>query len=792
MIYFLTRCIAVLFILLGGQTLWAVSWAAPEPMTQPFAYCLSTVDRCSTETLIAFDAPAPSDLRTLPGAAQSPITLVYRLPRLDSVDVSDAALLVSSGYRDHCFRFDQPSDEVFCSERQVREIDVPAQASLVFTQLVQAPDIRVVKPYFVYGSRQALQDQIMRDRMPVIGLAGWYTFLILATLAQLVTRRNQRATLSLALFGLTLLARTLVVGAYNFGSFNAFNPDVARRIELITLPLLVLFALEFYGSLIEDRFKQTRRIFQMLLLALCASILVASSPFHHFINLRLAQYLSLLGIGLIFVQVFFAAKLLDRRSQWVMLSGLVVSVVGALVDISLSLWNLPMPFGTGVFPFCFAFESFCQFVMIALRYDKAHTDAQIYQNNLMQMQAKLVNNLRHSEQELAEKVQQRTAELQAANHQIYQAFTQAEELRLQADEARQAAEQAQKQAEVSSIFAEESQEQALQAIEKLKATQAQLVQSEKMASLGLLVSNVAHEINTPIGAVKSSGAMIVDSLQDTLEQLPRLFRMLSEQESALLMRLVSNMQQQIERLTTREERAITKQLSEQLQQAGVEGATRKARLLMKFGAYHHPLDYLPLLEHTESDFVLAAAAGIADIINGANNINSAVERVSRIVFSLKELSGAERTRVQSKVILNQSIEKVIATFSAQLHDVDVVRRYQDMEPLWCEEEEVTQVWTHLIMNALQAMNHRGTLMIGLRSVDNQAEIKFADFGCGIAPENLERIFDPFYTTRTSGEGSGMGLAIVKKIVEKHRGSIVVHSEPGQGAVFTVLLPYPHH
>ena len=94
------------------------------------------------------------------------------------------------------------------------------------------------------------------------------------------------------------------------------------------------------------------------------------------------------------------------------------------------------------------------------------------------------------------------------------------------------------------------------------------------------------------------------------------------------------------------------------------------------------------------------------------------------------------------------------------------------------------------MNALQASNYRGTVMIGLRAMGNHAEVRIADFGAGIAPEIKERIFEPFFTTRTSGEGSGMGLAIVKRIVEQHQGTIAFTSEPGVGSTFTVTLAYP--
>ena len=781
-----------LFFLLFTTVCRSENTGLPDYVTlrQPVAYCLAPLNQCTPERQIAFQGPPPSDLRQLNGNTQDPVTLVFDLPVASIANTKDAALLVSSGYRNHCFIFDHQPDKTYCSERKLLQIPVDPAARQMYTQLMQSTDIRIINPHVLYGSSQALQAKILADRTPVIGLAGWYVFLILATLGQLATQRNRLSTISLSLFAVALFLRTVVVSSYNFGNIDLFDPITSRRIELLTIPLLSIFALEFYGLLIGERLKTLRRVLQCMLLLLCMSVVLATDLQHQFINLRLGQYLSMPVMLVVFAQVFLAAKTQSTRERVVMISGLFVTALGAGVDLYMALANLPMIFGIGLFSYCFAFESLCQFVLIALRYDKAQTDAQIYQNNFMQVQARLVESLRNSEQDLAEKVEQRTSELKAANVQIFQAYTQAEELRMQADMAREDAEQAQKQAEVSFIFAEESQEQALQAMQELKATQAQLVQSEKMASLGLLVSNVAHEINTPIGAVKASGSIIADSLHGTMAQLPKLFNVLDEANSALFMQLIDQTRLHTEPISTRDERALTKQVTAQLDQAGVDGAMRKARLIMKFRAHQTALDYLPLLNHPQSDFVLSVAASIADIISSTSNINSAVERVSRVVFALKELSGSERTGVSSKIHLNQSIEKVLAAYQSQVHDVDVVRRYQDMELFWCDADELAQVWTHLILNALHAMHHRGTLMIGLRCINNHAEIKFADFGCGIPEENLPRIFDAFFTTRTSGEGSGMGLAIVKKIVEKHRGSIQVKTEVGMGTTFTVLLPYP--
>ena len=349
--------------------------------------------------------------------------------------------------------------------------------------------------------------------------------------------------------------------------------------------------------------------------------------------------------------------------------------------------------------------------------------------------------------------------------------------------------EAYKAAEISRQHAEDAQQSAKNSLNELKAAQAQLVQSEKMASLGQLVANVAHEINTPIGAVKSSGMSIADALDDTLAGMSRLFTLLSMPERDLFNQLISQAKGQFEPMSAKEERAMGQELAAKLQAVHVEGSLRKARLIIKFRAQATAMDYLPLLNHPDGDFILSTAASIADIINNTNNINRAVEKVSRIVFALKAFSGADRVGEMFNSQLYQGIEQVLAAYQLQMLEVEVARRFEEMPPLLCDQEELKQVWAHLILNAVQAMSYRGAIMIGMQCVNNHAVIKIADFGCGIPDENMEKIFDAFFSTRSTGEGSGMGLAIVKKIIDKHKGRIEVDSKVGFGTMFTVYLPY---
>lgn len=467
------------------------------------------------------------------------------------------------------------------------------------------------------------------------------------------------------------------------------------------------------------------------------------------------------------------------RIAKIFLSAWVVFIVGILINMGVILSWIPSNPLTANAP---QIGSAIEFIMLSFALaDRIKTT----QANLLTAQKKIAEGLRLSEQELTYKVEQRTAELAAANKEILSAYNTAEHERAEAVDAR-------KQAEIERNKAQAAQQATAQALEELQTTQNQLIAAEKMASLGLLVSNVAHEINTPIGAVKSSGALIADTLELTLAEMPKLFAMLDDTLRDLFMQLVLGNKNTAQNLNTREERALTKQIASQLEQAHVDDANRKARLLMKLRAHGRPLVYLPLLQHAEADFILDVASNIADVVNSTHNINHAVERVSRVVYALKALSGDDILRSITQAPLQPDMEKALAKYQSQMQQVTVLRQYQpDMLPIHADHDAIEQLCVHLVMNALQAMNYTGSLTVGLAANSDHATITVQDTGSGIDDAIKSRIFEPFFTTRTSGEGSGMGLAIVKRIVDQHGGSIQLLTEKGVGTTVSVILPYSY-
>jgi len=329
-------------------------------------------------------------------------------------------------------------------------------------------------------------------------------------------------------------------------------------------------------------------------------------------------------------------------------------------------------------------------------------------------------------------------------------------------------------------------------ISALQAAQAQLIQHEKLASLGQLVANVAHEINTPIAAIKSSSLNLGDALALCLSELPRLFQLLEPPVQARFIELTRRASLPASPLSTREERQRMRELGEALEQAGVSEARRAAGVLVQLGETGLRPELLALLQHPQQALILQLAEAVATLLRSAGNINAAVDRVAKIVLALKRFSRSDPQGQPTATDLRESLDTVLTLYQNQFKQgVELVRDYQgDLPPLPCLPDELHQVWTNLIHNALQAMNYRGVLRISLRRQGDAALVSVADTGSGIPAQLHAQIFEPFFTTKPVGEGSGLGLDIVKRIVARHGGQIEVHSEPGQGARFEVRLPYP--
>ncbi|SDH55064.1 MULTISPECIES: ATP-binding protein [unclassified Duganella] len=269
----------------------------------------------------------------------------------------------------------------------------------------------------------------------------------------------------------------------------------------------------------------------------------------------------------------------------------------------------------------------------------------------------------------------------------------------------------------------------------LSAAQQQLVQAEKMASIGQLAAGVAHEINNPIGYIFSN----VGTLQNYLTQL---FEMLDAYQAA--------------------ETSIA--------EPAVAARLRAMR------------------ERIDLDFLRE------DIPALMRESGEGLVRVRHIVDDLKDFSRADNNQEWSRADLHQGIDSTLNIVANEVkYRADVVKAYGDIPEIECLPLQINQVVLNLVVNAAQAMGEqRGTITLRTGMADpHTVRLEVEDTGNGIAPDTLSRIFDPFFTTKAVGKGTGLGLSLAYGIVQKHGGRIEVDTELGRGTCFRVLLPIRH-
>jgi PAS domain S-box-containing protein len=267
--------------------------------------------------------------------------------------------------------------------------------------------------------------------------------------------------------------------------------------------------------------------------------------------------------------------------------------------------------------------------------------------------------------------------------------------------------------------------------ESLAATQHQLMQADKMASVGQLAAGVAHEINNPIGYVYSN----LGTLDKYIADLLALLDLYGDAEGAL----------------------------------AAEGP-----VLGRIRARKQQID-LAFLREDVTALMAESREGIT--------------RVKKIVQDLKDFSHADRVDDWQTADLHKGLDSTLNIAHNELkYKCTVVKEYGELPEIECLPSQLNQVFLNLLVNAAHAIQDKGTITVRTGMRGDALCVEISDSGCGISKENLKRIFDPFFTTKPVGKGTGLGLSLSYGIVKKHGGRIEVDSEPGKGSRFRVLLP----
>lgn len=263
---------------------------------------------------------------------------------------------------------------------------------------------------------------------------------------------------------------------------------------------------------------------------------------------------------------------------------------------------------------------------------------------------------------------------------------------------------------------------------ELERLQAQIIHSEKMASLGQLAAGVAHELNNPVGFIHGN----LDILNETLTGVTRLLDFYDKSS------LPENVR---------------------------DGAAQIKK----------QIDY---------------EASLADLGSIIGDCRDGARRIRDIVQNLRTFSRLDEAEF-AKIDVHEGIDSTIRLLSRYYSsgNITLYREYGELPPVDAFSGQLNQVWMNLLVNAAQAVSENGgDVRIVSRVLGESIEVAIKDTGCGIPGEHLSRIFDPFYTTKPVGEGTGLGLSISFGIVERHGGTIRVETNVGEGTTFTVTLP----
>ena len=278
------------------------------------------------------------------------------------------------------------------------------------------------------------------------------------------------------------------------------------------------------------------------------------------------------------------------------------------------------------------------------------------------------------------------------------------------------------------------------ALDNLQKTQSQLVQSEKMSSIGQLAAGVAHEINNPTGYISSNLNTLAEYVKDAGFLIAKYRALISELKEVA---------------TTEEVQILISEKSNHI--AGLE-------------------------EEMDVDFVLD------DGQNLIKECQEGADRIKKIVIDLKNFAhpGDQELKYTD---LNQNIESTLNIVWNELkYKATVIKDYGKLPIVKCYPQQLNQVFMNIFVNAVQAIKKRGEIRISTRADNGSVKVIISDTGVGIPKENISKIFDPFFTTKKVGKGTGLGMNIAYNIIKKHKGTIDVESEVGKGTTFIIKIP----
>ncbi len=326
-------------------------------------------------------------------------------------------------------------------------------------------------------------------------------------------------------------------------------------------------------------------------------------------------------------------------------------------------------------------------------------------------------------------------------------------------------------------------------LQEQRLLQDRLVETSKMGALGQLAAGIAHELNTPLGAIQSSVNIVADYFDTRYVSSLSSFVQFSQLHRDLFFDMLGRGLPAAKNLETPPPaRKQIRLLADRLSHEGIQGNVKElAELLLEAGLADNLDAYIPYMR---GEVLIPVLREVTEAIIARRMVEVVLEsgrKASAVISALRTYLSPGSLEENTLVDISSDIARVLTLMHNSL--INGVKIVTDFSPVCVtgSPDKLSQVWMNIIRNALQAMEFKGTLKISTAQVGNEVFVSFTDSGPGIPPDIGNRIFEPFFTTKKESGGMGLGLDICKKIVESHQGSISFRSEPGT-TEFLVRLP----
>jgi len=325
------------------------------------------------------------------------------------------------------------------------------------------------------------------------------------------------------------------------------------------------------------------------------------------------------------------------------------------------------------------------------------------------------------------------------------------------------------------------------ALSELTTMQDRLVETRRVAALGQLVAGIAHQLNTPLGAISSANRSLGDEIDRHVSRIAAEFVGMDRDDVALLEELLEVSAEAEHLIDFALLRVRRREIHESLQKAGYANSAELAETIVEAKLYGLGARLDEILANKRIAGILTIVQAVATVRTSAMVVATASEKAANVIRALRVYLGQAPGEQTTGLLVCAEIEAVLGLFRHLTRSgVELVTRFDRTCRVRGRRDQLDLVWMNLIDNALQAMDGRGRLEIVVERRGSDVLISIADNGPGIPPAYRARIFDPFFTTKPQGGGMGLGLNTAKKIIEDHGGGIHFESAEGR-TVFVVRL-----